>query len=211
MCRRDGPVQLPLRQVMNQVPPMLLQRIRRNGGRCYPCTSWSKVLRSLGSSQFTFLSQLLIIQLHSALWLRSIPRTHYDESAQFTTHPANTAQHKLFAQAVLGEGQLHAQAVVGEGHRKRVSTHTSKCFNVIPYHRTTRGALKAALVPGVQSGLEPAHPEADYPSRNFAKKGKSWLLAHISPNSGLHKINASWQHPQSHCSVTACRATSGYS
>ena len=127
------------------------------------------------------------IQLHSALWLRSIPRTHYDESPQFTTHPANTAQHKLFAQAVLGEGQLHAQAVVGEGHRKRVSTHTSKCFNVIPYHRTTRGALKAALVPGVQSGLEPAHPEADCPSRNFARKGKSWLLAHISPNSELHK------------------------
>ena len=115
MCGRDGPVQLPLRQVMNQVPPMLLQRIRRNGRRCYPFTSWSKVLRSLGSSQFTFLSQLLIIQLHSALWLRSIPITHYDESPEFTTHPANTAQHKLFSQAAVIVIVVDAVVVVGVG------------------------------------------------------------------------------------------------
>ena len=52
---------------------------------------------------------------------------------------------------------------------------------------TTCGVFKAVLVltyraSALQVGLEPPHPEADCPSRNFPNKGNSWVLAHISPN-----------------------------
>ena len=52
---------------------------------------------------------------------------------------------------------------------------------------TTCGAFKTVLVltyraSALQIGLEQAHPEAEYPSRNFAKKGNSWLLARNSHN-----------------------------
>ena len=112
MCRRDGPVQLPLRQVMNQVPPMLLQRIRFNGRRSLPV---HVLVEGTPISRVVAVYVPVAIQLHSALWLRSIPITHYDESPQFTTHPANTAQHKLFAQAAIVVIVVAAVVVVGIG------------------------------------------------------------------------------------------------
>ena len=56
----------------------------------------------------------------------------------------------------------------------------------------TCGAFEAVLVltyraSALQIGLERIHPEAKCASRNFAKKGNSWLLAQISHNYELHQ------------------------